>query len=164
MHTFKFSIFRYPAIDDSFAANQVGFLFISQKPVQIRKQNPVRMFQGLAYRRRLFQLSKSADFMGRLFLPAFTTTSLIPGNCNWELHLTLCKNSFLLVQSSLDNNKYIIQLEKADLHLNRVRLSEAGQRTVEAQMRSATLSAHTLDIDFLDYQITSISIASGQQV
>ena len=102
--------------------------------------------------------------MARVFVPPFVSNSLIPGNCNWEVHFTLTKNDFLLVKSNIETNDYIIQLEKADLHVNRVRLSEAGRHTMEVQLHSATLSNHSQVTDFINYQSTSISITKGQLV
>ena len=145
---------------DSVLARTTGFY---------RDTNPAndRMFdanKGLLLRREMCQGSKKVGLQGRLlFVPFFQTENLIPLNCSWKIVLTMTKNDFAVLYSSIPVppatklQKYKIEIENAFLSLNRLKLSPHGESQIRNQI------GRGLSIPFVDYRLSMLSVTKSQK-
>ena len=100
--------------------------------------------RGLAKRRELCQGSRKVPLEGQiLFVPFFQTENLLPMHCNWQIVITMVKRDFGVLYTNKpikpppdepEYAKYKVELQNAYLTINHVKLSEVGERQVQAQI------------------------------
>ena len=87
----------------------------------------------LICRRLLGQESKTMRFEGPLFLPMFATDRLFPSTGNLELKLFFNSSDFVLMGSSTEAFPPCkLQIERLELKLKRIQLSETAHNNVNS--------------------------------
>ncbi len=130
--------------------------------------------QGLDSRRTLVQRSKIFELMAHPFIPPFETTKLIPSHGRWELHYTMKANDFCMLsgmrtpvtvgmgdepEPKYKLEKFKLILLEAEMQVTRVELSDEAKANLQYMLQNE----HRITYPFVDYQIDSISLATGQK-